>query len=471
MMAANLLIKNGLVLRGDAFDPVRADLSIEEGRIAAIGDAIAPPPDATVIDADGAIVAPGFVDTHRHVWQTQLRGVAADWSLLDYFVNMRMRYAPVYEAEDAYLGNLLGAVEALDAGVTTVVDHCHVINSPDHADGALAGLSESGIRAVFAYGSFDNFHKGPPGVLDRNAPGNEWRTADFERIAARISCRPDDRIRLGYAPSEGEALPWEQFVEEIALARRVGAHAISVHVAMGGYDQGKRCVTRLADAGLLDRDLLFVHGAALRDEELAAMAQTGAGLSVTPETEMQMGMGYPAAFRAAAAGVRCGLGVDIVSNYAGDMATAARMALQLERARRNDAIAGQGQIPLAITPRAAEAYRLATLGSAEAIGLAREIGSLAPGKAADIIIVRTDTPATAPSTDPVATLLFYARPADVDTVIVGGRIVKRSGQIVGVPLADLLDRLQASSVAVRARAARTSPEAIYAAMFGGAPAS
>ena len=470
-MTAHLLIRNGLVLSGDAFEPMRADVSIEDGRIAAIGEALAPAADASIIDADGAIVAPGFVDTHRHVWQTQLRGVAADWSLLDYFVNMRMRYAPAYEAEDAYLGNLLGALEAIDAGVTTVVDHCHVINSPEHADAALAGLSESGIRALFAYGSFDNFHKGPPGVLDRNAPGNEWRTADFERIAAQIGRRPDDRIRLGYAPSEGEALPWEQFVEEIALARAVGAHAISVHVAMGAYDQGKRCVTRLAEAGLLDRDFLFVHGAALRDEELAAMAQTGAGLSVTPETEMQMGMGFPVAFRAAAAGVRCGLGVDIVSNYAGDMATAARMALQAERARRNDALGSQGQIPLAITPSAAEAYRLATLGSDEAIGMERAIGSLAAGKAADVIIVRADRLATAPSTDPVATLLFYARPADVETVIVGGLSVKRAGAIVGADLPGLLDRLDASSLAVRARAARTTPESIYAAMLGGAPAA
>jgi cytosine/adenosine deaminase-related metal-dependent hydrolase len=462
-MTNSLLIQNGLILSGDGFDPVQGDLLIVDGRIAAVGSVADVPQGVERIDARNGIVAPGFVDTHRHVWQTQLRGAAANWSLLDYFVNMRMRYAISYQAEDAYLGNLLGALEAVDAGVTTVVDHCHVINSPDHADGALAGLVESGIRAVFAYGSFDN--------LSRDAAANAWRARDFERIADRLAARGDRRVQIGYAPAEAESLSFGQLVEETALARAKGAQVISCHVAMGGYDRGVRVVAKLAEAGVLGRDFLFVHGAALTDGELAAMAACGAGLSVTPETELQMGMGFPIAFKARAAGVRCGLGVDIVSNYAGDMAQPARLALQVERARRNEALAGSGQIPIVVTPSTADAYRLATLGGAEAIGMGDEIGSLAVGKAADLIIVRTEGLAIAPCPDPLATLLYYARPADIDTVIVNGDVRKRSGRLVHDDVSGPIDRLVASATAIRERAAQIDPAQVLAAVMAAAAAS
>ena len=155
----------------------RADILIEGERIAAVASAIEVP-DAERIDAAGMIVLPGFVDTHRHTWQTQLRAVAADWSLFDYVGQMRNTYAAFYTPEDAWLGNHAGALEAIDAGVTTLVDHCHILNSPQHADEALRGLQESGIRAVFCYGLFANpTHHPFRRTLD---PG--WRIADTSRL-------------------------------------------------------------------------------------------------------------------------------------------------------------------------------------------------------------------------------------------------------------------------------------------------
>jgi 5-methylthioadenosine/S-adenosylhomocysteine deaminase len=143
-----ILIRNGRVVTMDAGlgDFERADVLVEGDRIAAVGPDLAVE-DAELVDACGAIVAPGFVDTHRHVWQTQLRTAAADWSLFDYVARMRMVYSAMYEPEDARLGNLVGALEALDAGVTTLVDHSHIMNSPVHADAAATPGRAAHLRA------------------------------------------------------------------------------------------------------------------------------------------------------------------------------------------------------------------------------------------------------------------------------------------------------------------------------------
>jgi cytosine/adenosine deaminase-related metal-dependent hydrolase len=200
----------------------------------------------------------------------------------------------------------------------------------------------------------------------------------------------------------------------------------------------------MGDAGLLGEDLLLVHGAALTDRELALARDAGAGISSTPETELQMGMGFPVAWRALAAGARASLGIDIVSNYAGDMFAQMRLALQTGRALANEALAARGRAPRDVRPKAREALRLATLGGAEAVGLERRIGSLAVGKDADLVLVRTDGINLAPATDPVGAIVLNATTGDVDTVLVGGRVVKRGGRLVGVDWPALRERLERS---------------------------
>jgi cytosine/adenosine deaminase-related metal-dependent hydrolase len=227
-------------------------------------------------------------------------------------------------------------------------------------------------------------------------------------------------------------------------------------------------VQHLAEAGQLGPDLLFVHGATLTAAEQAAMAEAGAGLSVTPETEMQMGMGHPLAFTARAAGVRTGLGIDIVSNYSGDMFRQMRMMLQSARARANAAIEARGAAPRRIAPTAREVLRLATLGGAEALHLENRIGSIEPGKRADLILVRTDTLSMCPTIDAVAAIVLNAAAADVDMVMVDGRMIKRHGALVDVAWPDLAARLQASSARITTAAAAVDPgpiEAMAASVF------
>ncbi|MEN2975616.1 amidohydrolase family protein [Tistrella bauzanensis] len=460
-----LLIRNArLLTMVDGVDETRGDVLVADGVIRAVGGRI-DHADADIVDAADGILMPGFVDTHRHVWQTQLRSVAGDWSLFDYFVRMRMIYSAFYGAEDVWLGNHIGALEALNAGVTTMVDHCHIINSPDHADAALQGLIDAGGRGVFCYGLFGNPRGHDPLVMDAE-PG--WLAADARRLAASRAFSDQDRILFGLAPAEAEAMPMADLLRELRLARELGAHSISLHVAMGAYDQRHRVVQHLAEAGQLGPDLLFVHGATLTAAEQAAMAEAGAGLSVTPETEMQMGMGHPLAFTARAAGVRTGLGIDIVSNYSGDMFRQMRMMLQSARARANAAIEARGAAPRRIAPTAREVLRLATLGGAEALHLENRIGSIEPGKRADLILVRTDTLSMCPTIDAVAAIVLNAAAADVDMVMVDGRMIKRHGALVDVAWPDLAARLQASSARITTAAAAVDPgpiEAMAASVF------
>ncbi|MEQ8327115.1 MAG: amidohydrolase family protein [Parvibaculum sp.] len=437
---AKLIIKGGRVLTmTDGAGEQRADVLVEDGKIADIAPDISA--DAEVIDATDAIVIPGFVDTHRHVWQTQLRTVATDWSLFDYFVEMRLSYSTFYTAEDAYLGNYVGALEALDAGITTLVDHCHILNTPEHAEEAARGLQDSGMRAIFCYGTFPNEPRVPMQVPD----DPDWRHKTARELKAHRLSDSRGLVRFGFAPSEAEAMPFEDLAAEIKLARELGAGAISLHAAMGSYAFDAHVVENLKKEGLLGPDLLFVHGSAFTDLELDLIREAGAGISATPETELQMGMGFPVAHRAHAHGVRTGLGIDIVSNYSGDMFLPMRLALQSTRALRNAEYEARKRAPSVIEPKAESVLRMATIGGAEAINMQKEIGTLEKGKSADIAIISTGAIHMTPSFDAVGALVMNARPSDISTVLVNGKIVKRDGKLVGVDWPSLRSRFAASA--------------------------
>lgn len=442
-MAKKTLIRGGRVLAMTPGSTESAlDVLIDGDRLADLAPSLECP-DAEIVDAEGCIVMPGLVDTHRHVWQTQLRTVAADWSLFDYFAQMRLMYASFYEPGDAYLGNHVGALEALSAGITTMVDHCHILHTPEHGDEAVRGLVESGIRAVFCYGLFES--PDWTGDAARAALPAGWRRADALRVRRDLLASRDSLVTFGFAPAEIDANPFDVNVDEIRFARELGAQRISCHVSMGAYDSGTRFVEALGREGLLGEDLLFVHGSSLTDDELRAMADSGAAVSATPETEMQMGMGFPVAFRAQAAGVRSSLGVDIVSNYSGDLFAQMRLALQAARAQENDRYEKRDRAPRCIRPAAREVLELGTREGAVAAGLGDRTGTLERGKQADVILVRTDAIHMVPAIDAVGAVVLNANASDVDTVFVAGRCVKKDGKLVGVDWPALSRRLQASS--------------------------
>jgi 5-methylthioadenosine/S-adenosylhomocysteine deaminase len=419
-----LVVRGGRVLVGDPADGRfrNADVVVEDGRIAGI-EASPDVADAWELDAAGALVLPGFVDTHRHTWQTAMRGICADWTLLDYFRGMRLQISGVYGPEDVYAGNYVGALEALDSGVTTLLDFSHCLNSPDHADEAVRGLSDAGVRAIFAYGMF-------PVPLEQPAFATpEARFADARRVRERHFSSGGGLLDMGIALTELGLVPFDVTSAEVALARELD---VMVTAHTGSVTTGSRApeVELLHAAGLLDHRQVHVHCNACSDRELDLLADAGASVSLTPETELQMGMGFPIFARALARGMTPSLGCDIVSNNRGDLFAQMRIGLQAERARVNQAALDELKMPEGLTLGVRDVLRFATLGGAEALGMQSLVGSIEPGKAADLILLGTDGLHMTPLNDPVAAVVLQAGPTDVTAVVVGGEVVKEAGRLV-----------------------------------------
>jgi len=441
------LIRNACVI---TMDPAlgtleRADILIEGEQIQAVAPDIAAE-DCEVIDGTDMIAIPGFVDTHRHVFTTPLRGLGADYTTFDYAANMMIGVDRHIRAEDVYIGTYAGDLEALESGVTTVVDHADCINSPEHADEIIRAHEESRIRAIFCYGMAGHSKIEPgeiPDLMEFITPP-EWHFEDARRVRETLLPADDGRIRFGIAMSDLEGFPIELSRREIEFGRELGAYLIGCDAGLGPLSNAGTYVVELADAGLLGPDILIIHGPSLTDEELDRIAKAKAAIAVAPENELQAGLGYPVAFRALAHGAQASLGVDTVAGYRGDLFTQMRFALQAERLRRCEELAKEGLAPRSNKVTAKEVLELATLGGARAVRLDAEVGSLTPGKQADVVLIRTDRLGLWPVVDPVNTVVTQANAADVDSVFLAGEPMKRGGQLLNADLPRILDRLAAS---------------------------
>ena len=417
------------------------DVLVDGDRIVSVGQDL-PVEGAEVIDATNCIILPGFVDVHRHTWQTQLRSAAKNWTLYDYLVTMRMCYPAFYTEDDAYLGNYMGGLDSINSGITTIVDHCHLCNSPEYVDRLIDGLDNSGIRGIWCYGWYCNPKYTPEFSLEQT-PG--WRYEDAKRIRRERLSNDSGRILFGVNPSEYDSAPNEVVVDELKMCRDLGAKVISAHVGMGYYDSGRGNVDNLRKLGLIDSDMLFVHCSALRPEEYEVIKQVGAGIACTPEVDMQMAMGHSPALRSHKMGIRTGLGLDITSNYASEMFTQMRVILADQRAQDNDYVAMTYRgIPSRLYDDADTALYLATMGGASAIHMEHEIGSITPGKKADIQLIRYDSPNMTPMNDPVNAVVHYANVGDIDTVMVDGVIRKQGGKLVNINWSDIAAQAEKS---------------------------
>ncbi|WP_440766549.1 amidohydrolase family protein [Natronorubrum sp. DTA7] len=415
-----LLIENGTIVTVDEEYGVleNANLLVEDGRIEEIGHDI-DAPNAETIDASDAIVFPGFVNSHLHAWQAGVRGVAGDWSFMEYLETMLGEISSHYTPNDAYLGNLFGALEQLNAGTTTILDWFHIANSPGHTNRAIDGLEDAGIRAVFAHG--------PPGDDSDTwwEESTEPHPDDIRRLHDERFPDDDGLLTLAMGIRGPDYSTDEVVTQDIELARELGIPA-SMHIG----SLGPGGVETLAELGLLGDDLNYVHANRLTDEEFDLIGESGGSVSITPEVEMQMGMGMPALRETVDGGAIPSVGVDIVSNVSGDMFTQTRFALQTQRALDNQPTVEAGEQVMELSLTARDALEFATIEGARALGLEAEVGSLTPGKRADVTLIRTDDINTTPVHDPVETLVFQAGVANVDTVLVDGDVVKRGGKLV-----------------------------------------
>lgn len=464
---ARTIIRNAALVTMDpeTRDLLHGDILIEDDRIAAVGPSLAVD-DAEVIDATGMAASPGFVDTHRHVWQTQLRGVSLDWSLFQYVCEMRSMYSVCYDPEDAYLGNHVGALEAINAGITTMVDHSHLQLSEEHSDALVQGLLDSGIRGIFCYGVYRN-PKYTPGeqidaasiIRDIAGPIENFHRANARRVRDRFFPTNAGLLRFGIASSEFFTFPSiEPVLEELAWSRTLEPARITFHAAIGLNDD-VGIIDKLSRAGALGDDLLLSHGNCLTEADLALIAREGGWLSTTPDTELQMSGSFPVLQRVVDSGRLPSLGIDIVSNYSGDMFAQMRLMLQALRFRQNEA-QSPGGLPSALRYPARQMLEYATLGGATCAGMSDQIGSLAPGKKADLILTRLNSINMAPVRDPVAALIFYANANDIDAVWIDGVVRKRDGRLVGLDWPAVERRMQASRDAIDERFARIDAKAM-----------
>jgi cytosine/adenosine deaminase-related metal-dependent hydrolase len=422
-MGHRTLVRGGHVLTVDPQlgNLPRGDVLVEDGRIVAVDRDISA--DAEIIDADGGIVLPGFVDTHRHTWEAAIRGCAPNATLDDYFVEVLDTFAPAYRAEDVHASNVAGSLECLNAGITTLVDWSHINNTPDHPDAAVTALQETGIRAQYAYGSANT------------SLADYW----FE---SKIAIPGDDvrRIRTEYFSSDAGLLTLalatrgpgfcvgDVVTSEWALARELGI-PITVHVAMGRLAGRFGMVKQLHDLGLLGPDTTYIHCCYFSEEEWRLVADSGGTVSIAPQVETQMGHGWPPVMKAIEHGLRPSLSIDVVTTVPGDMFTQIRAAFGAERARVN-ADSWQADVPVPDTMLTArQMLEIATRNGAHVAGLEDRTGSLTPGKRADVVAIDATALNVAPVHDAAAAVALSADVSNVETVIVDGVVRKRDGRL------------------------------------------
>jgi cytosine/adenosine deaminase-related metal-dependent hydrolase len=384
-MKGKVLIKGGTVLSLDRAvgNTVGADVLIEDGMITEVGTSLRAR-NADVVDAADAIVMPGFVDAHRHLWQSLIRNLGTTSGAV---------VAGHYTAEDVYAATLVGLLQALEAGITTVVDWCDVFDDVAYLEAALSGHADSGARTVLVRSRSDVT---PPTDTTLAFASPDLVQAELDGIAAR----------------------WAQAREG---GRRIHAHA-GTAAASGGE------VAELGRRGLLGPDVTLSHCTRLNDADFEAIASSSTAVVLTPASDMAAGFGPPPMQQLIDRGIRPGLGVGDERLAPGDVFAQMRAVISVQHATLFDLkLAGKGGVPNLLNTR--DVLRYATVDGARAAGLSGITGSLTPGKRADIIVLRTDRPNIAPVNDPIGAVVWGMDTSNIDWVFVGGASLVENGEL------------------------------------------
>jgi cytosine/adenosine deaminase-related metal-dependent hydrolase len=412
-----VLFKNGTVLTMDKQKNIlrRGDVLVQNDKIVAIGTDLVAPEGVMVIDAEGGIVMPGMVDTHRHMWQTAMRGYGADWTLTQYFVWYYLNYGKLFRPEDIFAGNELSALDAIDAGVTTTVDWSHGLATTDHANAALDALESSPGRFVFAYGNI------------QAAPW-EWAAgSDFQNLMRQRLNHSNDMLSFQMA---FDVLGDPAFQERKAfeVANDLGL-AVTTHAGVWGAtnDDGIRL---MHENGFMNPGNVYVHAATLGADSYHRIAASGGSVSVSTESEQSCGQGYPPTWTLRDYGIPVSLSIDTSVWFSSDLFTAMRSTVGADRSREHMNAHAKNETITHSHLRAEHAVDFATMGGANALGLGDKIGSIEVGKQADIILIKNDnSPVMFPLLNPYGHVVMQAQRGDVHTVLVNGQLVKHNHKI------------------------------------------
>jgi cytosine/adenosine deaminase-related metal-dependent hydrolase len=417
-----LVFRGGTVLPMDATRRVldTHDVLVVDDRIAAVGPRLEVPEGTVEIDATDGIVMPGMIDTHRHMWQTAMRGYGADWTLTQYFVWYYLEHGKHFRPEDIHAGNLLAAIEAIDAGVTTTVDWSHGLQTVAHADAAVDALRSVPGRFVLAYGNI------------QQAPA-EWTAAPEFRDFVRRRITGDDMLgfQIAFDVTGDPAFPEKPAFE---VARDLGV-PVTTHAGVWGAP-GDDGIRLMYDGGFMTPGSVYVHAASLSPDSYHRIAATGGSISVSTESEQSAGQGYPPTWAIRAHGIPMSLSMDTSVWWSGDLFSAMRATLGADRAREHMQAHGTGDTVTHSALRAEHVVEWATMGGARALGRDSSLGSIEVGKKADLVLLKNEhSPVSFPLLNPYGHVAFQAQRGDVHTVVVDGRIVKRDHRLVGVDLA------------------------------------
>ncbi|HEY3926156.1 MAG TPA: amidohydrolase family protein [Acidothermaceae bacterium] len=454
-MSQRLLIRDAIVV---SMDPVigvlpRGSLFVEDGRIVDVRPDLEIE-DCQTIDGTDQIVLPGLIDAHRHLWYSPVRGDFMDGVFAGLLSDLYPRVVERFTAPDLYAATRAGLLMALDRGVTTVFDWCHALNSPEHVDAAVQGHLDMPARGVFGFGASTQ-RKLAELQLGR-APADSWELARQLR-KGRLSS-DTGRLTMALALQSPDVSPMDQVIVDVSVARELQL-PISMHVGTpAGRPKGS--IDQLAAVGLLDHDMQFVHCCSSTDAEFGLLASHGCSTVICPSVELLMGTGVPPIARAHRAGLRPAFGTDSVVAGASDLLEEARIGLALARAqvladvvRAGESLVNGSQLGMS----SMEALAAVTIHAAAACGLERDIGSLTPGKRADVIMLRAADSNLWPMTSVVQSLVGSASGGNVEFVIVDGSVIKANGRFVELDPAAIRADLQRVRDHLNTRSPRPAP--------------
>ena len=416
------LFKGGTIVTMDPKVPnlLTGDVLVDGGRIAAVGVNLQAD-GAEVIDATGGIVMPGLIDAHHHMWLGVMRRMLPDVDdLFAYIDVVAEKLGAHYRPLDMFVSTKLTAVASLDAGVTTIIDACHASRSPGHTDAALDALDAAGIRVLHMVGA----------AMDKNASTAHLPT-DLQRLADRWN-RGDGLVRIGLF---GQLkLDWWKVARDLDL--RILTEFIGDLAKLG---------PAFAEPGVLGPHNVFNHCTRVPQQTWKMFADAGVNITVNPRSDALFGFDDEsfAYQQAIDQGLSPALGIDLDTAFGSDLFGEMHALFGQQRsAMRYRRFRGEENVA---TPISVEAVlKAATVNGARAAGLESEIGTLTPGKQADIIVVRTDGVAVFPVTNAIGTIVQAVERSDVDTVMVAGVIRKRAGKLVGVDVTRLTADVMAS---------------------------
>lgn len=432
-MPDEILLKGGYVLTMDAAigDLTVGDVLIRGNQIIEVGSSIESSA-AQVIDASDMVIMPGFVETHWHMWNSSWRGMADDAA--EYF-RFSGVLAPHYTIEDHYTAVRYAALDALNAGITTVHNWSHGIRGFDDVQAEMQALVDTGIRAKMGYLAF--------------IQGVATTEADLNRALQWINDNSQGRIGLGLLVEGGTP---DQYEAAVALGRSLGLRPITDH---GGG---------LARPDLAADEFVVTHGTGLTSEAIQIIEQNNIKVALSPLIDPMIGGGLSPTYPLIVGGVpleNISFSVDVSAQTPVDPFASLRAIVnagRIQQTQANDASQNSGFMNVPTASGWAFTYRdalfVGTYGGANVLGLQDQIGSLTPGKRADVIMVRTDVLNMLPLDDvnmPFQ-LVQHGLPANIDTVIVDGQIKKRNGALVNINLEEVIAETAASQAAIRERA-------------------